>query len=513
MDPDRRYQVFISSTFSDLSNQRKEAIAAVYEAGHIPIALENFPPTSAGNIQVIRRAMEQCQIFVLILGHRYGKLLPDGSMSYTEYEYDLAQEYKLHTLIFALDEGLAQEKRRQLDETKDDERLEREHFPMLQRFIARVRTHFLSYWHPEDFKYKVGISLARELTQCGLPGFIREPDDPTLFDSQSEFIVDIVSKLKSFTKLYERCKKNPTVKRELSGFFVEQYMDTIGRSQVDLFFESGSTLAFLAKEMAEHLKGRVVISDGVPNVAITTNNVLAYLLLWLSARIPCSQFPWSPPFESTYGALYAGIANLKEKHPDYRQPSLDQHAMMEIEKLRTSHFAPRRDEHRVTLLLGTSSGLQLNKPRKINFHPDVSAERRAVVGAQIEACFGPHVGSYHNKVFKRFMYATGLPLVLFFDGEKIDSEVEAGKCHYILDKHFTWEHFLSTHPVAFCIGCGEPQEAGETSKAELTSYFRNRGFAIIDESGGSSVGSFIARNTAFIEQFEVRCKMLSRQSD
>jgi hypothetical protein len=511
MDQSPRYQVFISSTFADLGAQRKEAIEAVYEAGHIPIALENFPPTSATNIQVIRQAMEQCQVFLLILGHRYGHTVPNGGMSYTEHEYELAQEYKLHTLIFVLDEHLAQDLRSRLDETKHDDRAEKENFGRLEAFLGRVSHHFRAYWRPETFKYKVGVAVARELTKCKLRGFILQPEDPTLLDTKGEFIPDIVSKLKGFTKLYERCNKNPEVKRALSEFFVEQYMDGIIRNQVHLFFESGSTIAFLAKEMAEHLKNKVIIRDGVPNVSITTNNVLAYLLLWLSARIPCSQFPWSPPFEETYGALYGGIANLQVKHPDYRQPILDSYALAEMKELIGASFAPRFDKDRVTLLLGTSSGLQIHKPRRIDFVPEVSEDCRSESALQIESCFGPHVGSYHNKVFKRFMYATRLPIVLFFDSEKVDCPVEAGKCHYILDSSFTWDQFVTAYPVAFCIGCTNNAKTGHWTKRQLIKYFQEQKFSIIDESAASSVGSFIARNQPFIDQFEDRCRIAPKR--
>ena len=102
------------------------------------------------------------------------------------------------------------------------------------------------------------------------------------------------------------------------------------------------------------------------------------------------------------------------------------------------------------------------------FDATVPEHRRRELRSQIEACFGPHVGSYHNKVFKRFMYATELLIVLFFDSAKIDRPVVAGRCHYILDSCFEWEKFLNSHPVAFCIGCGETSEPGVMDRDAIT---------------------------------------------
>jgi hypothetical protein len=64
---DRRYQIFISSTFEDLRAERKAAVEAVFERGHIPIALENFSPSNESDLQVIKSAMKDCQVYVAIL--------------------------------------------------------------------------------------------------------------------------------------------------------------------------------------------------------------------------------------------------------------------------------------------------------------------------------------------------------------------------------------------------------------------------------------------------------------
>ncbi|EOS7711223.1 DUF4062 domain-containing protein [Enterococcus hirae] len=89
---EKKYQVFISSTYEDLTVERQEVVTAVLNAGHIPAGMELF---KAGPTQeeVIREWIEESDIYVLILGPRYGSLNSER-ISYTQWEYNLAKELK-----------------------------------------------------------------------------------------------------------------------------------------------------------------------------------------------------------------------------------------------------------------------------------------------------------------------------------------------------------------------------------------------------------------------------------
>ena len=494
---DRRYQIFISSTFEDLKAERKAAVEAVFQRGHIPIALENFSPSDESDLQVIKRAMKDCQVYIAILGHRYGTVVPGKDYSFTEFEYSLAREYGLKTLTFILHDDVITKRRSELDCTKDEGELR--NFGKLKDFHKRVTDHFRSIFVPgPEFKGSVALALADNLYGWDRPGFIREPEDRSILETaKNEFIVDIIKELEGFPKLYERCSEEPEKKRVLANFFSECYMDDIRKKQVSLFLESGSTVAFVAKEISHLLKGHVTIGeDGSPNIQISTNNILAYLLLWLVARIPCTEFPWSPPEETTYGASYGGVdKNLVARKPDYASAGLDRKEQAEIQQLIKAPFSLPTMK-RPVLLLGAASGLQIGLRHKLKFPKGLSDSKRNEYELELSKCFGPHVGSYHNKIFKRFMYATNLPLVIFLTADKIDSEIEVGKCHFILDHSLTWEKFCATHPIAFCVGCTADQ------MGEYAGMFTNLGFKITSGQAYTETTAFIARNDAFIEQFE-----------
>jgi hypothetical protein len=484
----------------DLADERKAAVEAVFERGHIPIALERFSPANATDLEVIKKAMSDSQIYILILGHRYGDIIRGQGISFTEFEYNLAQEYKLHTLVFLMDMRIIEELRSKLQSGNTKENFELMNYGKLLEFHQKVRKHFLRIFKPgPEFKYIVQLALADNLSKCEIPGFIREPSDPAVLESaKNEFIGDLVSELTSFEKLYERTQKQAEKKRGVSQFFVEQYMGRLLSNKVSLFFESGSTIAFVAKEMLKSLHREVTITDtGAPSMQISTNNVLAYLLLWLRGRIPCTKFPWSPPVETTYGAAYGSIVDLIPRSPDYTLTRLDQHAWKEIRRLIETPFTLTAMRS-PTLLMGAASGLQLSSNYNLTFvEPGLTDMRKQELQEQLSKCLGPHVGSYHNKVFKRFMYATKLPIVIFLTDDKIDCEIEVGKCHFILDNQFSWQEFSQHHPVAFCVGCTS------SAKQPYANMFRALGFDVIEQNNASTISSFIARNFAFIQNFEL----------
>lgn len=89
-----RHQVFVSSTFSDLMEERSEVIQAIWELDCIPTGMEAFVASNESQWDVIKRVINECDYYVLIIGGRYGSVTQDG-ISYTEKEYRYAQELGL----------------------------------------------------------------------------------------------------------------------------------------------------------------------------------------------------------------------------------------------------------------------------------------------------------------------------------------------------------------------------------------------------------------------------------
>src|SRR6516164_7657763 len=91
MTPEKRYQVFVSSTFQDLQQERQEVIQALLELDCIPSGMELFPAANEDQWTLIKKVIDDCDYYIVIVAGRYGSVGPDGR-GYTEMEYLYAVE-------------------------------------------------------------------------------------------------------------------------------------------------------------------------------------------------------------------------------------------------------------------------------------------------------------------------------------------------------------------------------------------------------------------------------------
>src|SRR3989442_777091 len=88
---DKRFQVFVSSTYEDLQPERQEVMHALLELDCIPSGMELFPAANEDQWTLIKKVIDDCDYYVVIVAGRYGSVGADG-MSYTEKEYRYALE-------------------------------------------------------------------------------------------------------------------------------------------------------------------------------------------------------------------------------------------------------------------------------------------------------------------------------------------------------------------------------------------------------------------------------------
>lgn len=98
----RKFQVFISSTYVDLVDERQRAVEAVLAAGHIPAGMELFSAGDNSQKEVIKKWIMDSDIYMLILGGRYGSIDEDSGLSYTNWEYNYAVELGKPIISFVL---------------------------------------------------------------------------------------------------------------------------------------------------------------------------------------------------------------------------------------------------------------------------------------------------------------------------------------------------------------------------------------------------------------------------
>lgn len=86
------FQVFVSSTFEDLRDARKEVSSALLKSDCFPVGMELFPAADLEQFEYIKQVISESDYFVLVSAGKYGTLHPETGISYTEMEYDYAVE-------------------------------------------------------------------------------------------------------------------------------------------------------------------------------------------------------------------------------------------------------------------------------------------------------------------------------------------------------------------------------------------------------------------------------------
>ncbi len=86
----KKLQVFVSSTYTDLIEERQAAVQAILDAGHIPAGMELFKAGNRSQLETIYKWIDESDVYMLILGGRYGSIEEKSGKSYTQLEYEYA---------------------------------------------------------------------------------------------------------------------------------------------------------------------------------------------------------------------------------------------------------------------------------------------------------------------------------------------------------------------------------------------------------------------------------------
>lgn len=86
----KKLQIFISSTYKDLQDERQAAVEAILGSNNIPAGMELFKAGNNSQWETIKKWINDSDIYMLILGGRYGSIEPTSKKSYTQLEYEYA---------------------------------------------------------------------------------------------------------------------------------------------------------------------------------------------------------------------------------------------------------------------------------------------------------------------------------------------------------------------------------------------------------------------------------------
>lgn len=97
----KKYQVFISSTYTDLVDERLAVTQCLLDNDCIPVGMEQFPASGMKQMEYIKKMLNDCDYYILILAGRYGSLDIDG-IGFTEKEFDYANSKQIPIMSFVI---------------------------------------------------------------------------------------------------------------------------------------------------------------------------------------------------------------------------------------------------------------------------------------------------------------------------------------------------------------------------------------------------------------------------
>ncbi|QIK74998.1 DUF4062 domain-containing protein [Nocardioides piscis] len=152
MDADKRYQVFVSSTYLDLMEARAAVVSALLNLDAIPAGMELFPAADDDAWTLIEDVIADSDYYLLIIGGKYGSVDPDLEISFTEREYDTAVRLKKPVMAF-----LHGQPGKLLAERTEDSDARREALAAFRRKVETAK--HVKYWtSPEDLAGKVALT-------------------------------------------------------------------------------------------------------------------------------------------------------------------------------------------------------------------------------------------------------------------------------------------------------------------------------------------------------------------
>ena len=178
---EKKYQVFISSTYEDLKEERKSAVEAILITKNIPVGMESFTASSQEQFEYIKNCIRDCDYYILIVGGRYGTQHPELHLSYTELEFDYAKSLNKPVNIFMYEDV---NKCRKKD--KDLENINRFRRKVQKENVCQL------FKNKVELKGLILTALTQEIVNNPQVGWIKCNENSSTYKTQKDCISDLI---------------------------------------------------------------------------------------------------------------------------------------------------------------------------------------------------------------------------------------------------------------------------------------------------------------------------------
>ena len=203
----KKLQVFVSSTYTDLIEERQAAVQAILDAGHIPAGMELFKAGNESQLKTIYKWIDESDVYMLILGGRYGTIESKSGKSYTQLEYEYALSKDIPVFAVILSASFLTDKITSLGLTNTMEQKAPDKYQSFKEFVmSKIIREVDDY---KDIIIQVHATLNEFMREYDLIGWVRntnENDMLQLSKDNTALIKENASLNKQIQKLQEQLK-------------------------------------------------------------------------------------------------------------------------------------------------------------------------------------------------------------------------------------------------------------------------------------------------------------------
>ncbi|MCG8808883.1 DUF4062 domain-containing protein [Tenacibaculum finnmarkense] len=291
---EKRYQVFVSSTYVDLIEERKEIMQALLELECMPAGMELFPAANDTQWEWIKKVIDESDYYIIVIGDRYGSVSEKTGLSYTEMEYRYALEINKPIIAF-VHQNPGKLSADRVEKSEENRKKLKEFKTLVQSKLCKF------YNNPEDLGSKVSRSIIQLKKQYPAIGWVR---------------ANALENYTSTTEYIQLLKENEILKSQIIKFENEKPMMS-GRlsSGTDIYKIHYSYS--IRKQQKDNPMSWKKVSDGKDYINLTWDEIFTYVALDIINNTSGHSYRVNDPFPNVIKEKEKD--KLEEKHPNTRR--------------------------------------------------------------------------------------------------------------------------------------------------------------------------------------------------
>lgn len=219
----KKLQVFVSSTYTDLIEERQAAVQAILDAGHIPAGMELFKAGNESQLKTIYKWIDESDVYMLILGGRYGSIEEKSGKSYTQLEYEYALNKGIPVFAVVISQSFLTTKINLIGYDKATEQDFPEKYKSFKKFVMSKIIREVD--DCKDIKIAIHTTLNEFINEYDLTGWVRnsnENDTIQLLKDNTDLLKENNSLNKQIQKL--RGQLNTKSKEQFGNYSFDELL-------------------------------------------------------------------------------------------------------------------------------------------------------------------------------------------------------------------------------------------------------------------------------------------------